>query len=381
MNRNAISPRHNWQAKVEEIGLTYHTPEGRTYWDESVYYQLNAAEVDVLEKAGNDLHTMCIAAAQHVVDENLFDQLGIPADAVPYIKNSWERDDFSVYGRFDFIYDGRTPPKMLEYNADTPTALVEAAVAQWYWLQDFNRHADQFNSIHEKLVVAWKQFGGRSPGRIHFGGIKECPEDEQTVLYVQDTCHQAGLVTSQLYIEDLGCDREQKRFVDSESQPVQNYFKLYPWEWMWHEEFAFSLKWEACNFAEPMWKMLLSNKGLLPFLWKLYPGHPNLLPAFFTAEELAAATGGNAGYVKKPKLSREGANVSVVLGGATVQANEGDYGEEGFVFQALAPMADFDGNHPVCGVWIVNHEACGLGIREDKSLITGNLSRFVPHLF
>jgi glutathionylspermidine synthase len=381
MNRIAISPRHDWPAKVEEIGLTYHTPEGRTYWDESAYYQFNAAEVDILEKAGNDLHAMCIQAAQHVIDENLFDQLGIPADAVPFLKNSWERDDFSVYGRFDFIFDGRTPPKMLEYNADTPTALVEAAVAQWYWLQDFSRNSDQFNSIHEKLVAAWKQFGARSPGKIHFGGIKECPEDEQTVLYVQDTCHQAGLATSQLYIEDIGCDRDQKRFVDLENQPVRNYFKLYPWEWMWHEEFSFSLKWEACNFVEPMWKMLLSNKGLLPILWKLYPGHPNLLPAFFSADELTTVTGANAGYVKKPKLSREGANVSIVLGSATVQTNDGDYGEEGFIYQALAPLAEFDGNHPVCGVWIVNHEACGLGIREDRSLITGNLSRFVPHLF
>jgi glutathionylspermidine synthase len=51
------------------------------------------------------------------------------------------------------------------------------------------------------------------------------------------------------------------------------------------------------------------------------------------------------------------------------------------VYQAIAPAADFDGNHPVMGVWIINHEACGLGIREDTALITGNLSRFVPHLF
>jgi glutathionylspermidine synthase len=29
----------------------------------------------------------------------------------------------------------------------------------------------------------------------------------------------------------------------------------------------------------------------------------------------------------------------------------------------------------------VNGHACGIGIREDQSPITGNLSRFVPHLF
>jgi glutathionylspermidine synthase len=383
MNRIAISPRHDWQAKVEELGLTYHTPNGQKYWDESAYYQFNAAEVDILEKAGNDLHEMCIQAAQTVIDEDLFGLLGIPSDAIPYIKNSWERDDFSIYGRFDLAFDGRTPPKLLEYNADTPTALVEAAVAQWYWLQEFNQHCDQFNSIHEKLVAAWRQYGAKAPGKIYFGGIKDSLEDAQTVLYLEDTCHQAGLAVSQIFIEDIGYDKDQKQFVDLENQRVLNYFKLYPWEWMCHEAFAYSLKLEMCNFIEPMWKMLLSNKGLLPILWRLFPDHPNLLPAFFTLEELAACPHAmaGAGYVKKPKLSREGANVSLILRGETAQATDGDYGEEGFVFQALAPAGEFDGNHPVMGVWIVNHEACGLGIREDTSLITGNFSRFVPHLF
>ena len=44
-------------------------------------------------------------------------------------------------------YDGREPPKATRYNADTPTALYEAAVVQWYWLKDVKPEADQFNSI------------------------------------------------------------------------------------------------------------------------------------------------------------------------------------------------------------------------------------------
>ncbi len=382
MNRIAISPRHKWQERVEEVGLTYHTPEGVTYWDESAYYQLSSREVDEFEKAANDLHAMCIEAAEDVINRQLFDQLGIPPAAVPYILKSWERDDFSLYGRFDFAYDGRNPPKLLEYNADTPTALVEAAVAQWYWLQDTNRNSDQFNSIHEKLIAAWQQFGRVAPGKIHLGGVKDHLEDAQTVLYLADTCVQAGLGSKQLFIEDVGFDSRRNKFVDLDEQVVTNYFKLYPWEWLWHEEFAEHLKLEPCRFIEPMWKMLLANKGLLPVLWEKFPGHANLLPAYFTKEEFNRAQPAAGGsYVQKPKLSREGANVTIIEGGVGVAATEGDYGEEGFIFQTIAPAADFDGNHPVMGVWIVNHEACGLGIREDTARITGNLSRFVPHLF
>ena len=164
-------------------------------------------------------------------------------------------------------------------------------------------------------------------------------------------------------------------FVDLAGAPIAQCFKLYPWEWLWHEEFGQHLARETTRFIEPTWKMLLSNKGLLPILWELFPGHPNLLPAYEAPEPLGQ------NFVKKPKLSREGANVSLVQNGDICEEVGGDYGAEGYVYQALAPSPDFAGNHPVFGVWVVDHAAAGLGIREDTRRITGNLSRFVPHYF
>ena len=379
MRRIQTSPRPNWQQRVEEVGITFHTPEGKPYWDESAYYQLSAQEVDVLEKAGNDVYQLCLEAAQHIIDKNLFDQLGLPTEAVPLIVESWNRDDFSLYGRFDFAWSGFGPPKLLEFNADTPTALVEAAVAQWYWLQDINPNADQFNSIHEKLIRGWSNLGGKEVP-IDFASVKEHPEDEQTVAYLRDTAHQAGLQTRQVYIEDIGFHPMRRRFVDAEDQSVDRLFKLFPWEWIVSSEFAPHLKFNVCQFIEPMWKMLLSNKAILPILWELFPKHPNLLSAYFDEETLRKNTFATK-YVRKPLLSREGANVQLVEHGRTIAQTGGEYGEEGFIFQTAAELGSHDGNFPVFGVWIVDHEACGLGIREDKSPITGNLSRFVPHLF
>jgi glutathionylspermidine synthase len=188
------------------------------------------------------------------------------------------------------------------------------------------------------------------------------------------------LESEQTFIEDLGFDTNRRRFLDLADNEVRTYFKLYPWEWMWREPFAEHLKLELIQFIEPMWKMLLSNKGLLAVLWELYPGHPNLLPAFWTQEDCLKACG-DRGYVRKPMLSREGANIQIVRGGEVVIETEGDYGGELQVYQALAAIPTFDGKHPVMGAWVVNHEACGLGIREDDTLVTGNLSRFVPHIF
>ena len=211
--------------------------------------------------------------------------------------------------------------------------------------------------------------------RVHFSSVQNHPEDEQTILYLQDTCHQAGLATKRTPIEEIGWDDGRSCFVDQDNEPIDTCFKLYPWEWMWHEEFGGKLSKQPARFIEPVWKMLLSNKGLLPVLWELFPDHPNLLPCHETPELLGQ------NFVKKPKLSREGSNVILVENGVTVETTGGDYGEEGFVYQAIAPLSDFAGNHPVMGVWVINHEAAGLGIREDTRRITGNLSRFIPHLF
>ena len=263
---------------------------------------------------------------------------------------------------------------MLEFNADTPTSLFEASVIQWFWLQESFPDADQFNSIHERLIAAWKRFAG-APDIIHFSGIKSHAEDDMTVLYLRDTCEQAGVKTKSVHIEDIGWDARQKYFVDLDHERIERAFKLYPWEWLWNEEFAPQLAQDAIQFIEPAWKMLLSNKGLLPILWELFPGHPNLLPAF----ESAAPLGNN--YIRKPKLSREGCNVSWIENGVAVEENGGNYGDAGFIFQSPAALPDFCGNHPVFGVWVVDHAACGLGVREDTRRITGNLSRFVPHFF
>ena len=372
MKRHACQPRPDWREKVSRVGLTYHSHEAGPYWDESACYELTAAEVAALETAANELHFRCIDAAEAVIKNNWWSRLGICEAAVPVILESWERDDFSLYGRFDFAFDGVTPPKLLEYNADTPTALVEASVAQWFWLRETQPDADQFNSIHERLIEAWKFWAGKT---IHFSCVKEQAEDEMTVLYLRDTCEQASVKTKSIFIDDIGWSAKENQFVDLHGERIERCFKLYPWEWLWREKFSGHLAKNCLQFIEPAWKMPLSNKGLLPILWELFPEHPNLLPAFDSAEPLGK------NYIRKPKLSREGSNVSWFENGVVIEENGGGYGEEGFIFQAPANLSDHDGNHPVFGVWVVDHAPAGLGIREDTRRITRNLSRFVPHFF
>ena len=168
MERRSAAPRQGWQEKVESQGLLFHSPGGQSYWDESAYYQFSAVQIDQLEAATNELQARCQEAVQFVIDQNRFAELGIPAAAVPAIRAAWEEEPPAIYGRMDFSWDGRAAPKLLEYNADTPTGLLEAAVVQWYWLQDAFPKADQFNSIHERLVAKWKELQCCLHGPLYF---------------------------------------------------------------------------------------------------------------------------------------------------------------------------------------------------------------------
>jgi glutathionylspermidine synthase len=377
MERIPSEPRPNWQEAVESRGLKWHT--GATpYWSEDAYYRFTTDEIDSVERATNELHQRCIEAVQHVIDEDRYAELKIPEHAIPLIERTWKEEPPSIYGRFDLAFDGKSPPVMLEYNADTPTSLLEASVIQWDWLEALHKGADQFNSLHERLVATWRDMmpylgkGGPLGPLVHFASMDDI-EDGMTTAYLAETAIQAGIRAQLTPVGDIGWDPDAKEFVDVSNVRVDTLFKLYPWEWIIHEPFAQFIPKAKTQFIEPAWKMILSNKGILAILWDLFPGHPNLLPAYFDEPR------GMFEYAKKPLLSREGANVTIHTMKEHLEST-GEYGAEGYVFQQLAPIPTFDGKRSVIGSWIIGQEAAGMGIREDDSWVTGNTSRFVPHL-
>ena len=130
------------------------------------------------------------------------------------------------------------PPKLLEYNADTPTSLLEAAVIQWHWFKDTNLELDQFNRIHERLIEAWKEPRPSRRGPVYFTACAANLEDYMTVTYLRDTAMQAGLATEYLDVERIGWNWDRQLFVDEAERHMRDCFKLYPWEWMLREQFA-----------------------------------------------------------------------------------------------------------------------------------------------
>ncbi|MGF1762219.1 glutathionylspermidine synthase family protein [Aliivibrio kagoshimensis] len=385
MLRIESKPREHWQRRAAEFGFGFHTMYGEPYWDESAYYQFTLEQIEKdLEDPTQEIHEMCLDVVDKVVcDEEWLRRFQIPEAHWQGIADSWKRREPSLYSRLDLAYDGSGPAKFYENNADTPTSVFETGFWQWLWLEDkvksgdLRRDSDQFNLLQELMMNRFKELQQLQPGQtLHFACCHDTEEDRGTVQYMEDCAKEAGLTTAFVHIEDIGVTKEGE-FTDTDDKIIRWMFKLYPWEFMFDEEFGQHLSTANVNWLEPMWKAVISNKALLPTLWKMFPNHPNLLPAFFSGDPAASVL---KDYVVKPLFSREGSNIQLFRDGKETYKVDGPYGEEGSIIQAFHPLPKFGNNYTLIGSWLINDQPAGISIREDSSLITQDLSRYLPHI-
>jgi glutathionylspermidine synthase len=404
MKFEKMQARRNWKQRADEAGYLAAVLDNPPYWvealDEPFCCVLSLEEVEeVIEAATSELYDMALQTVDFVVNgsssERCFEALKIDPQYRNAIRKSWRRSDQSIYGRFDFAYSGGEL-KLLELNFDTPTSLYEASILQWFWLEDLKvqktlpESSDQFNSMHERLIECFQK--ARKDSRtIHLASVEDSAEDEDTVRYLQSCALQAGMDARFIYMKDLGFDSF-GQLIDLDGNVINQLFKLYPWEQLMYEDaevkknfgrriFSPLSESSFTKFIEPSWKMILSNKAILPILWQLFPAHRYLLETTFDDDSVEANFLRQSPHVRKPIFGREGGSVSIVDPAHPENSieKEGVYGSEGFILQAHHELPKHQDYHLVMGSWIIDGEPAGIGLRADNHPITGNTAIFVPH--
>lgn len=400
MRRLTVPVRSNLSQVAQEYGFAFPTINGAVYWDESACYAFTLPQVELdIEQPTLEIHQMAMTLVDEAVrSEELMARLALPRSLWDAIAASWKRRDPHLYGRMDFSYGGTGPAKLLELNYDTPTSLYEASFFQWVWLEHMKdaglipAHADQYNSIQEALIMAFGHLAKTKAigSPLHMAAVRGSVEDQGTVDYLEDCARQAGLTTARVDIEEIGVaraiDPKDRRvfFSDTQDRPIRTLFKLYPLEMMFEDEGGVALPTADIQLIEPLWKSVLSNKGVLPLLWERHKGHPNLLEAVVAPDPAAPPP---VGFVRKPFFAREGANVTLHRADGTTVAQDGPYDGGPVVWQSLAELpvrqrptdTGMETVHPLIGSWVVGDSPCGMGVREDSTLITTDTARFVPH--
>ncbi|KAF0692646.1 Aste57867_16285 [Aphanomyces stellatus] len=389
----------------EEAAHAYYQ---QTYWNDEAAYELQSADVRAIRDATYALHAMCLEAVDLVVQSDaLLDVFEIPENLRAAVRASWAARERDLLGRFDLIWDGRGPPKMLEYNADTPTILVETAVGQRLWWRHVMEEHDSdtwcFNSIEHQLIHAWRHVVPPKT-TVHLASTGATIEEREHAGFMHRTATAAGFPAKHVAIANLEVDSMHGTLVDrtdTTNTPIDYVWKLYPYEWLADERLGDALSVDGkptttTKWIEPAWKLVLGNKAMLALLWQMYPDHPNLLPAAYDLQDLIAST---HIVVAKPKYGREGAGVVyskdfttasefataadnastlMTVGADNARDMEPLYlGEP--IYQAYHPTARFSGRRIVLGSWVIHGIPCGLCIREDAGETTNDNSSFVPH--
>jgi glutathionylspermidine synthase len=378
-------------AYLESLGFVWHTDSDETPYISNELVVISEEEAEAYYEATNTLYDMYVEAGEYVIENNLFHEIGIPFNLVEVIKESWENDvHWHLYGRFDLAggIDGK-PIKLLEFNADTPTALFETAVVQWAILkQNGMEESAQFNALYEALLDNFKRlvtldedvsdFEERYEGwKFLFTSIRGNSEEENTVRLLQHIAAEAGYVTEFAYIDEIEFSADEGVFYKDENYEL--WFKLIPWEDIALEESDLAMlltniiKNQKAIIFNPAYALLFQSKGLLKILWDLYPNHPLLLESSF--EPLNGQK-----QVEKPVFGREGGNVSILDAAiVTLEHVDGDYSNHKMVYQAYTELpTDQEGLSYQAGVFYA-YEACGLGFRKGGKILD-NMSKFVGHI-
>ncbi len=375
MERVATQARAGIAAAAERLGLPATHADGTPYLVADAGYALDKTEIDALYDASVELERICLELVHRTVNEDLFDRFALEPLAARLVADSWDRQARNLIGRFDLAWQPGLPPKLIEYNAETPVALVEAARFQAEWCAAAVPGALQFNEIEGRLVEAWRNFGlPRLP--VHFAGSADDAEATLTLDFLAETARAAGFEAVRLDLDAIGWDGE--KFLDAGDRPIRTLFKLYPWAWLVADEFGPNIESSGLVAIEPAWKMLLADKRMLALLWEMFPDHPNLLPASLDPNALKGPA------VAKPALGRDGAGVKLHADGLGAAPTGGDAdapdpADGPLVYQALAPLAKSGPVSVLASTWMVASQPAGLGFREADGDFVGAAARFVPH--
>lgn len=376
---------------LESLGFIWHTDSDESSYLSDTLVVVSEQEANAYYEASNALYDMYVEAAQYVIDNDLFHEIGIPFNLVELIKASWEHDvHWHLYGRFDLAggLDGK-PIKLLEFNADTPTALFETAIVQWAILKQNNlEESAQFNALYEALIDNFKRlvildedvsaFEEQYQGwKFLFTSIRGNAEEEHTVRLLQYIATEAGFETAFAYIDDIEFSADEG--VSYQGEEYELWFKLLPWEDIAVEEPDLAMLLSAiienqkAIIFNPAYTLLFQSKGLLKILWDLYPNHPLLLESSFEPLE-------GTKQVQKPIFGREGESVNILDEDAqNLTQRTGEYDTHKMVYQAYTELPKDSQNQSYQAGVFYAYEACGLGFRKGGEILD-NMSKFVGHI-
>jgi glutathionylspermidine synthase len=350
-------------------------------------------------------------------DDVLLGELGLPHPTYAAVRLSMDALLPTMIGRFDFAVNG-TDIKMLEFNSDTPTGIVEAfhvngRVCAAYGAEDPNEGcAAMLQQAFVETVDAYRAAGFKTE-HIYFSALDWHEEDAGTTRYLLG---QSKLRGEFVPLSELRVDGDRLWVLDEAAErllPVDILYRLHALEKLAEErdgdgyptgEHMLQLIAEGqLAIMNPPSGFLAQTKALQALIWNLHE-----LGQFYTAEEHAiieaymlptylenrfagsthaAARNRNEPYVVKPIFGREGSGVAIYGPDGSIweHSGEDEYAGQPMIYQkyielpqiSLETLKGPTTGRLLWGCFVVGGQASAV-VSRVGGLITSNLSYYLP---
>ncbi|MES5926001.1 glutathionylspermidine synthase family protein [Bacillus cereus group sp. MG9] len=332
-------------------------------------------------------------------------ELGFPTASLPFIRLKGMYPE-SVISRFDFALTEDNRIKMLEFNSDTPTFIVECFQMNGKVCEELDfddPNANQERLLSSGITKAVMEFTkGMEDPNVVFTAHPEHIEDWNTTMYLSRLCHVENKVMpmTELRITD-------DALVDRDGVPIDVlYRQTYPIEDLIEDqdpetgdlvgvELLQLVKEGKLFIINPLSAFLLQPKSIQCLIWGLAEEG-----AFYTSEEQKWIKEymlptylepdlflGKSPFVQKPSFGREGDTITIRDKDTNIMIRNAHetYKSSLPIFQKYTELPvvfletekGIEKLSYVFGAFLIAGKASSIGIRAGEK-ITGNESYYLP---
>lgn len=345
---------------------------------------------------------------QNGTDELLKD-LGLPSETWSTVRLVVDPSIPTVVGRFDFA---NTPKglKMLEFNSDTPSGVVEAyyvneKVCQYFDVPDPNQGCRQhIRSAFQHIYKLYQKMGYLTDN-IYFTALGWHIEDRGTTQFLMN---ESGLNASFVPLKELAVHKKGLFVFEKETnayQPVHVLFRLHPLEIMAKEKdkqkqpigayLLHLIAKKKLAIINPPNAFVSQTKAMQALIWKLHeenhsffsPEEHEVIETYMLPTYLDNPFKGKKGYVRKPVFGREGGAVTLFNkdGQELDKDKNKKYWDQPMIYQELVELETaevptlkgmFQGKL-LWGAFLMGGKPSAILARIDRN-ITGDMSYLLP---
>jgi glutathionylspermidine synthase len=350
------------------------------------------------------IYAKIVELIQKGSDELLL-ELGIPEQALSAMRVIIMPQLSTMIGRFDFAH---TPEglKMLEFNADTPTSIVEAffvnqKACEFFYVQNPNAKMEKdIKQAFTTMVNEYKRRGYKTD-RIVFSSLGWHDEDKGTTIFLMN---HSGLQASYVPLEDLRVYEDRLCYLtDGNLEPIDVLYRLHAIEKLAieNDEDGYPtgshvldlIAREKLAIINPPSAFIAQTKALQVLIWNLhqegvfFTDFEHTIIAKYMLPTYMENNFRDMPFVTKPIFGREGGAVTLFNsnGQITDEDKDDDYWEQPMVYQRLADMEKITVNtikglyngHILWGSFLIGGKPSAICARVGGK-ITDNLSFFLP---